>query len=42
MPGRQIKDWNVYHALRRKSYSKSKSARIANSQARRKRRKRRR
>jgi hypothetical protein len=32
-----VKRWNVYHALRRKGYSKTKSAKIANSKRRRKR-----
>lgn len=31
MPGKQVKSWKTYHALRRKGYSKSKSARIANA-----------
>lgn len=31
MPGPQVKDWDLYHALRRKGYSKEKAARIANS-----------
>lgn len=31
MPGPQVKNWNVYEALRRKHYSKQMAARIANS-----------
>ena len=31
MPGRQVKNWTTYHALRRKGYSKRLAARIANS-----------
>ena len=31
-PGPQVKDWDQYEALRRKGYSKEKSARIANSE----------
>ena len=31
MPGKQVKNWKVYHALRKKGYSKTKSAKIANS-----------
>lgn len=31
MPGKQVKNWKVYHALRKKGMSKKKSARIANS-----------
>jgi hypothetical protein len=41
MPGkrmRSIKRKNVYHALRRKGYSKTKSAKIANSRRARRRR----
>lgn len=37
MPGKQVKNWRVYHALRKKGYSKQKSAKIANSKSRRKR-----
>lgn len=33
MPGKSVKNWNVYHALRRKGYSKELSARIANARA---------
>ena len=35
MPGKSVKNWKVYEALRRKGYSKEKSARIANSKGRR-------
>lgn len=38
MPGKQVKNWRVYHALRRKHYSKRKAARIANSTRRRRKR----
>jgi hypothetical protein len=31
MPGPQIKDWDKYHALRRKGMSKEQAAKIANS-----------
>lgn len=31
MPGKQVKNWDKYHALRRKGYSKERAARIANS-----------
>jgi hypothetical protein len=42
MPGKSVKNWKVYEALRDKGYSKTKSAKIANSKAggKRKRRKR--
>lgn len=40
MPGKQVKNWRKYHALRKKGYSKSKSAKIANSGRRKKKRKR--
>jgi len=36
MPGKQIKDWKVYHALRREGKSKESAAKIANSQSKRK------
>jgi hypothetical protein len=42
MPGKQVKNWKRYHALRRKGYSKSSAARIANSRRRNPRRKKRR
>lgn len=35
MPGKSVKNWKVYHALRKKGYSKTKSAKIANSKSRR-------
>ena len=41
MPGKRVKNWPQYHALRRKGHSKRSAARIANSR-RRKRRKRKR
>lgn len=31
MPGKQIKNWRKYHALRRKGMSKTMAAKIANS-----------
>jgi hypothetical protein len=31
MPGKQVKNWRKYHALRRKGMTKSRAARIANS-----------
>lgn len=31
MPGPEVKDWDMYHALRRKGHSKQSAARIANS-----------
>jgi hypothetical protein len=31
VPGKQIKDWPKYHALRQKGASKTKAAKIANS-----------
>ena len=36
MPGKSVKNWKVYEALRDKGYSKTKSAKIANSKASRK------
>ena len=33
MPGKSVKNWKVYEALRDKGYSKTKSAKIANSKA---------
>jgi hypothetical protein len=32
MPGKQVKDWPKYHALREEGASKEKAAKIANSQ----------
>ena len=40
MPGKQVKRWDIYHRLRRKGYSKESAARIANSVARRAKRRR--
>jgi hypothetical protein len=37
MPGKQIRNWNKYHALRRKGMSKTTAAKIANSKRKRKR-----
>lgn len=31
MPGKQVKNWQVYHALRKRGASKTKAAKIANS-----------
>lgn len=31
MPGKQVKSWKTYHALRKKGASKTKAAKIANS-----------
>ena len=36
MPGKQVKDWSVYHALRRKGHSKESAAKITNSKKKRK------
>lgn len=33
MPGKQVKNWKQYHALRRKGMSKSRAARITNAHA---------
>jgi hypothetical protein len=33
MPGKSVKDWDTYHALRRGGRSKQSAARIANAQA---------
>ena len=33
MPGKQVKNWRKYHALRKKGASKTKAAKIVNSQA---------
>ena len=33
MPGKEVKNWAVYEALRREGKSKASSARIANAQA---------
>jgi hypothetical protein len=41
MPGKSVKNWSKYHALRKKGYSKSKSAKITNANPGRKKRKRR-
>lgn len=30
-PGKQVKNWKLYEALRRKGYSKERAARIANA-----------
>lgn len=31
MPGKQVKNWNQYHRLRGKGFSKSSAARITNA-----------
>jgi len=31
MPGKQVKSWNTYHALRKKGHTKQSAARIANA-----------
>jgi hypothetical protein len=31
MPGKQVKDWPKYEALRKKGYSKESAAKMANS-----------
>ena len=31
MPGKQVKNWNKYHKLRKKGHSKSSAARITNA-----------
>lgn len=31
MPGKEVKDWRVYEALREQGMSKEKAARIANA-----------
>ena len=36
MPGKQVKSWAKYHALRKKGKSKESAARITNAQAKKK------
>jgi hypothetical protein len=36
MPGKQVKNWKLYHRLRRKGKSKTSAAKIANSKGKRK------
>lgn len=31
MPGKQVKNWKKYHALRKKGHTKKSAARIANA-----------
>lgn len=31
MPGKQVKNWEQYHALRRKGFSKRSAAKIVNA-----------
>lgn len=38
MPGKQVKNWSKYHALRRKGMSKTRAAKITNAKPGRKRR----
>jgi hypothetical protein len=38
MPGKQVKNWDKYHRLRKKGYSKESAARIANSKPKQKKR----
>jgi hypothetical protein len=40
MPGKQVKNWPQYEALRREGYSKQAAARITNSAEKKKRKKR--
>lgn len=40
MPGKQVKNWKMYHRLRRKGHSKTSAAKIANSKGKRRRKKR--
>jgi len=39
MPGKEVKNWPQYEALRREGYSKSSSARITNASAKKRKRK---
>jgi hypothetical protein len=39
MPGKQVKNWKQYEALRREGFSKQSAARITNSAAKKKRKK---
>jgi hypothetical protein len=41
VPGKQVKNWRQYEALRKKGYSKSSAARITNAASKKKRRKKR-
>jgi len=41
MPGKQVKNWKQYEALRREGFSKQSAARITNSEAKKKRKKKR-
>jgi hypothetical protein len=40
VPGKQVKNWKQYHALRRKGKSKTTAAKIANAGRKKRRRKR--
>lgn len=42
MPGPQVKNWAMYHALRKQGKTKTQAAKIANAAAKKKKRKRRR
>lgn len=33
MPGKQVKNWDVYHALRKQGKTKESAARITNARA---------
>lgn len=39
MPGKQVKNWDQYHALRKQGKSKTSAARITNAAAKKKRKK---
>lgn len=41
MPGKQVRDWDMYHALRDKGHSEESAARITNGVVRRRRKRRR-
>jgi hypothetical protein len=41
MPGKQVKNWKQYHALRRKGFSKKRAAKITNASSKKRRRKKR-
>lgn len=41
MPGKQVKNWPQYEALRREGFSKTSAARITNASAKKRKRKRR-
>lgn len=39
MPGKEIKDWDLYHRLREKGMSKEQAAKVANAKKKRKKKK---